>query len=399
MHGIVDIPVVCTVALPCGKLSIAAKAGTYETRCMSPSITTPQFPDEDSSVAYIDTNVGNIFLNRPKALNSLDESMVKEIRDDLRKWEQHSLHAIIIRSSRSKIFCAGGDVKAIRELSLQGHDDSVESFFSNEYVMNSAIAEYDTPVVSLIDGVCMGGGMGISIHGRFRVVSERAKLAMPETAIGFFPDVGASYFLPRLPGEVGMYLGLTGITMDYRDALYCGLATNFVPSTHIDELPKQIAGSPRTPIASILAEHDRPKFSEPGHLESHRQQIDRCFAAPTYDGVLQRLSDNGTEWSNSVLADLEKRSPQSLRITFALLRRGAERTLDACLATELRLAKAVTTSHDFIEGVRSLLVDKDKNPRWQETPSSDTHRLLDLIMEDPNEPTQSTTEHSSFNAS
>lgn len=350
---------------------------------MSPYVTAPQFPDEDSSVAYIESNVGNIFLNRPKALNSLDEQMVRAIHGDLQKWRSQRLRAVVIRSSRPKIFCAGGDVKTIRDLSIAGHTDSVESFFSHEYAMNSAIAEYDTPIVSLIDGVCMGGGMGLSMHGRFRVVSERAKLAMPETAIGFFPDVGATYFLPKLPGAIGMYLGLTGATLDFRDALYCGLATHFVPSELIDDVPKQISGSPTLPIATILAHHDRAETAEPGDLEAHRQEIDRCFAAPTLDRILERLSREDTEWSDQVTAELAKRSPQSLRITLAALQRGAERNLASCLAAELRLAKATTTSQDFIEGVRSVLVDKDKNPAWQTTSQSNTQPLLELIGDEP----------------
>lgn len=342
----------------------------------------PQFPVEDSSVAYIESNIGNVFLNRPDALNSLDESMVRAIHGDLKKWRHHELRAIVFRSSRAGIFCAGGDVKAIRQMSLDGQIGYIESFFSQEYQMNSAIADYDTPVVSLIDGVCMGGGMGISMHGQFRVVTERSRLAMPETAIGFFPDVGSSYFLPRLPGAIGMYLGLTGVTIDYRDALYCGLATHFVHSSEIEAVPKTIANSPLTPIASILADHNIAEPHEPGNLEAHRQEIDRCFGAATYDDIVRRLSDEGSAWANNVIEELAKRSPQSLLITFELLRRGAERALSSCLEAELRLAKVVTSTHDFAEGVRAVLVDKDKQPNWQKPTPSEMGRLLVLIPQD-----------------
>lgn len=364
---------------------------------MSPCMKTPQFPAEDTSVAYIESNVGSIFLNRPEALNSLDETMVRAIHEDLCKWQDHELRAVVIRSSRSKVFCAGGDVKAIRQMSLNGQPNSVESFFSHEYQMNSAIADYETPIISLIDGVCMGGGMGVSMHGRFRVVSERAKLAMPETAIGFFPDVGSSYFLARLPGAIGMYLGLTGATIDHRDALYCGLATHFVESSQIEKVPKRIASSPTVPIASILAEYSSGPTDEPSNLESHRQEIDRCFAAPTYDDVVRRLSDEGSDWANNALAELAKRSPQSLRITFELLRQGAERDLNSCLQSELRLAKAVTATHDFVEGVRAVLVDKDKQPRWRKTSPSETQRLVELITRDLDETSQLTNPAHSFN--
>lgn len=344
------------------------------------------FPEEDPSVSFIESGVGRIFLNRPTVLNSLNEAMVREIHADLERWRTADLKAIIIASSRPKTFCAGGDVKEIRRLSLSGETEKIDAFFRQEYRLNAAIANHPTPIISLIDGVCMGGGMGISMHGRFRVVTDAVKMAMPETAIGFFPDVGASFFLPRLPGAIGHYLGLTGSTIDHRDALYCGLATHRLPSAEFAELPALIAQNSDIPLASILSrfdvsgnDHDSAAVNI-GELESHRHEIDRCFGAPSFDEITSRLRSEGSAWAERVLSVLASRSPQSLRVTDALLRWGTEHTLEDCLAIELRLARAIASTRDFTEGVRTVLVDKDSTAAWQEA-TEDVDRLVGLITD------------------
>jgi enoyl-CoA hydratase/carnithine racemase len=324
--------------------------------------------------------LGHIVLNRPAAYNALNTTMVTAISTTLRAWEPERLDAVVIRSDAVKAFCAGGDIKNIRQQSVDGDVSMIEDFFAHEYALNAYIATYPKPVISLINGLCMGGGMGLAIHGRFRVVSERATLAMPETAIGFFPDVGASYFLPRLPGSLGMYLGLTGHQMDYRDALYCGLATHYVPSDIIDTVPDVLAEGRGTPVTTVLAALNTTRPEAGGHLADHRSEIDWCFGAPTLGDIETRLVTIDTRWSRSVMEKMRSLSPQSLEIPVPLLRWGGQRSLAECLQTELRMTRIITGSKDFIEGVRAVLVDKDRNPSWVKNTTRSLDRLLEPMQ-------------------
>lgn len=324
-----------------------------------------------SATAYVSSSlvngIGRIILNRPAAYNALNTAMVAAIHEALKSWESEHIEAVVISSGNTKAFCAGGDIKSIRQLSLNGDRESIEAFFAQEYALNACIASFPKPVISLINGICMGGGMGLSMHGRFRVVSDRAKLAMPETAIGFFPDVGASYFLPRLPGALGMYLGLTGYQMDYRDALYCGLATHYVEAETFDMIPDVLAKHRGTDVAAVLAALHTSCPEPGGHLAEHRLEIDWCFSAPSLQEIQERLVKADTLWSRAVREKLGCLSPRSLKITVALLHRGSQRSLTDCLQTELQMTRRITTSADFIEGVRAVLVDKDQNPVWTES--------------------------------
>ncbi|MFD3842913.1 enoyl-CoA hydratase/isomerase family protein [Streptomyces sp. NPDC058642] len=309
--------------------------------------------------------VGRILLNRPKALNALTTDMVVAIDRVLAGWEHTPLSAVVLASTSTKAFCAGGDIRTIREHSLAGDAEASERFFASEYRLNARIAEYPVPVVSLIDGVCMGGGLGLSIHGAFRVVTERAVLAMPETGIGFFPDVGASYFLPRLPGAIGMYLGLTGHRLDAADALYTGLATHFVPADGLDAVVDALADSPGDPVDLVLNRLAGPSPVAGSRLAEAREDVDRAFGAPSLGEIEKRLRHLDTPWASAASAALESASPHSLEITHALLARGRQQTLRECLDTELALARTTIRTPDFLEGVRAALVDKDRNPRWQ----------------------------------
>ncbi|MGW3645695.1 enoyl-CoA hydratase/isomerase family protein [Streptomyces sp. NPDC000878] len=318
----------------------------------------------DEVLAHVDRGVGRILLNRPKALNALTTGMVAAIDSALAAWEHTPLSAVVLASTSPKAFCAGGDIRTIREHSLAGDAEASERFFASEYRLNARIAEYPVPVVSLIDGVCMGGGLGLSVHGSFRVVTERAVLAMPETGIGFFPDIGASHFLPRLPGAIGMYLGLTGHRLDAADALYTGLATHFVPSDGIDAVADALAGSPGDPVDVVLNRlAGRSPVAESG-LAEVRGEVDRAFGAPTLGEIEKRLHHLDTPWAAAALAALESASPQSLEMTHALLARGRQRTLRECLGAELALTRTTIRTPDFLEGVRAALVDKDRSPTW-----------------------------------
>lgn len=316
-------------------------------------------------LADVRRGVGRILLNRPKALNALTTGMVAAIDRVLAAWEHVPLSAVVLASTSTKAFCAGGDIRTIREHSLAGDAEASERFFASEYRLNARIAEYRVPIVSLIDGLCMGGGLGLSVHGGFRVVTERAVLAMPETGIGFFPDIGASYFLPRLPGAIGMYLGLTGHRLDAADALYTGLATHFVPADGLDAVGDALADHPDEPVDVVLNRLAGHSPVAESRLAQVRADVDRAFGAPSLGEIDKRLRHIGNPWAATASAALESASPQSLEITHALLAGGRQRTLRECLAAELALTRTTIRTPDFLEGVRAALVDKDRTPRWQ----------------------------------
>lgn len=316
-------------------------------------------------LADVHRGVGRILLNRPRALNALTTDMVSAIDRALASWEHASLSAVVLASTSTKAFCAGGDIRTIREHSLAGDVEASERFFASEYRLNARIAEYPVPVVSLIDGVCMGGGLGLSVHGGFRVVTERAVLAMPETGIGFFPDIGASYFLPRLPGAIGMYLGLTGQRIDAADALYTGLATHFVPADLLDRVGDALADSSDEPVDAVLNRLAGRSPVAESRLAQVRGDVDWAFGASTLGEIEKRLRHLDTAWAAAASVALESASPQSLEITHALLARGRRRTLRECLEAELALTRTIIRTPDFLEGVRAALVDKDRTPAWQ----------------------------------
>jgi enoyl-CoA hydratase/carnithine racemase len=310
-------------------------------------------------IATRDRRVGRLTLNRPKALNALDPPMIAAIAAALAEWrDDPAVHAVVIDSASDRAFCAGGDIRAVRAHVIAGETGIVERFFAEEYALNAAIAEYPKPYVALIDGICMGGGIGVSVHGRVRVATEAALFAMPETAIGMFPDIGATFFLPRLPGELGVFLGLTGARVAGADAVHAGLATHFVPR---ELLPALRSALPHEGVEAI-AEYARtlPPFS----LAPHREAIDRCFSAPTVAEIISRLAAEGTEWAAATLATLAGHSPTALAVSLAAIRRGAALDLRAALDAELRLTRVVTRHPDFAEGVRAMVVDKDRRPRW-----------------------------------
>lgn len=327
--------------------------------------TTP--PAASEVLTDVHQGVGRIRLNRPKALNALTTPMVTAIDSALAAWESAPLTAVVLSSTSAKAFCAGGDMRAIRRNVLAGDAEASERFFATEYRLNARIAEHPVPIVALIDGICMGGGLGLSVHGGYRVVTENTVLAMPETALGFFPDIGAGYFLPRLPGALGMYLGLTGHRLDAADALYTGLATHFIPADRLHLVPDALADNPHTPIDTVLK--DLGDGSEVPHskLAAVRPDVDRAFGSPTLAGIRAELHRTQTPWAADTLATLDAVSPRSLDITHALLTAGRNRTLRACLTADLHLARTTILEPDFLEGVRAVLVDKDHSPVWQPT--------------------------------
>ncbi|MDV6246703.1 enoyl-CoA hydratase/isomerase family protein [Rhodococcus opacus] len=328
-------------------------------------VSTEKLTVGDAVLSELRGNVGVITLNRPRQLNALTTPMVESIDARLAAFSGEGLRAVVLNSASPRAFCAGGDIRAIRDNSLTGDAEAIERFFATEYRLNHRIATSAVPVVSFIDGICMGGGMGLSIHGTFRVVTDNASFAMPETKIGFFPDVGASYFLSRLPGALGPYLGLTGARITAADALYCGLATHRVSAGAFDEVIEAIDHGES--IHGALAGMAGSSESSAGSLAAHRAEIDWCFGARTVREVDERLSQVGGTWATTTRDTLHELSPQSLEVSLHLISWGRQRSLAQCLEAELNVARKVVKTEDFIEGVRAALVDKDQRPLWGES--------------------------------
>lgn len=316
--------------------------------------------------ASLDQGVGRLVLDRPQALNALDLAMIRDLAEPLAAWARDgSVRRVVVASGSPKAFCAGGDIRAIREFALDGDADSIRQYFAEEYALDLLIAEYPKEYVAVIDGYALGGGLGISVHGSERIVSEHAVAAMPETAIGFFPDVGASYFLPRLQGELGAYLGLTGARLSGSDVVASGLATRFIPRERLADATAALAsGVDSDSVWGAYAE-DVPALGLP------LERIDAVFAGHDVTAILDRLEHEPGEWAGAARAALAAASPTSLAVTLRLIRQGASDGLADCLARELDLATTVTKTEDFAEGVRAALVDKDRSPRWRPAAAAD----------------------------
>lgn len=318
---------------------------------------------EPSVVARTEGRAGTILLNRPRALNALDQAMIDALAEAASRFrDDPAVDLVLLEGAGGRAFCAGGDVRAMRSAVLAGDSATVERFFSSEYALNRLIAEYPKPWISLIDGVCMGGGIGVSVHGSHRVVSEHALLAMPETAIALFPDVGTSHVLPRLPGAagaMGKWIALTGARLQGAEAVEAGLATHHVPRERLAALRQALLAGDAGAVARFAA------AVPPGPVDEQRAAIERCFAPDDLASIMALLAAEDTGWAQAQAEALRHKSPTSLAVTLELLRRGAGMDLPACLAMELALTRAVTRHPDFAEGVRAVLVDKDNAPRWQ----------------------------------
>jgi enoyl-CoA hydratase/carnithine racemase len=316
---------------------------------------------EPSLIAQRDSIAGTLLMNRPKALNALDLPMIRAFAAAIAQWRDDSRVALVVlEGAGGRAFCAGGDVRAVRAAAIAGDRAAVEAFFAEEYAVNSGIATFPKPWVSLIDGVCMGGGIGVAVHNGPRVVTEHALVAMPETAIALFPDVGTSFVLPRLPGAIGAWLALTGARLTGADSVHAGLATHFVPRESLPALRAALVRDGAEVVARFAAPPPEASFA------AHRPAIDRCFGHASVAAILAALDAEGSEWAAAQATILRRMSPTSLCVSLELLKRGASQDLAACLATELALTRVVVNDHpDFAEGVRSVLVDKDGAPKWQ----------------------------------
>ena len=307
---------------------------------------------------------GMVTLDRPRALNALNLGMVRELAVALTRWEDDpDIARVVVSSTSEKAFCAGGDIRALHDLGKAGRQDEMLAFWGEEYVVNAHIHRYRKPYVSLIDGIVMGGGVGISLHGSHRIAGERYLFAMPEVGIGFFPDVGATHALPRLPGAAGVYLALTGDRIGAADAVALGLATHFVPSARMADLAEALAGAGDTDaiVAAFAQEVGQ------GRLHEARETIRTCFGAVSLPLVLERLEQaaaGGDAFAAKALATIRTKSPTSVAIAFEQMRRGAGLDFDEAMRTEFRIVSRIARGHDFYEGVRAVVVDKDNAPRW-----------------------------------
>jgi enoyl-CoA hydratase len=326
----------------------------------------------DEIVLGREGGLATLTINRPRALNALTLDNYRRFAPALRAWaEDPSVHAVVVCGAGERAFCAGGDVRAVYEAGrgISGDPDLTAVFFREEYQLIRDIHRFPKPYLAIIDGITMGGGAGISVNGAYRIATERTLFAMPETAIGLFPDVGATRFLNRCPGRIGRYLGLTGARLNAADTLYCGLATHFVPHERVEELIAALRGTEGRHIQQVLSRFAMDPGPAP--LAALRPPIDRCFDPDSVEDVLETLGAEvaaGGEWAGwaeETRAGLSTKSPTSLKITLRQLQIGPDYDVEAALVLEYRLTQHVMAAHDFYEGVRAMLIDKDQKPRWQ----------------------------------
>jgi enoyl-CoA hydratase/carnithine racemase len=315
--------------------------------------------NEDVLVTVVN-GIGRLTLNRPKAINSLTHPMVTEIGSALEAWEHdESIKAIVVSGAGDRGLCAGGDVVAIYHDAKDGGDES-RRFWHDEYLLNSYIGRYPKPYVAIMNGITMGGGVGISAHGSVRIVTETTKMAMPEVGIGFIPDVGGTYILARTPGLLGVHAALTGAPFSGADAIVMGFADHFVPH---DDLAKFDAMLDTDGIdAAVGAFAQEPP---PSSLLAHREWIDDCYAADTVGDIVAALRGHDAPQARDAADLIESRSPIAASVALEAVRRAATlATLEDVLRQEFRTSCAALRSHDLVEGIRALLIDKDKNPKW-----------------------------------
>jgi enoyl-CoA hydratase len=305
---------------------------------------------------------GIVTLNRSQALNAVTHAMVLALCKQLDEWEDDpAITRVIVTSAGGKAFSAGGDIRHLYELGQAKRTDEALQFWRDEYPLNAAIKTYRKPYIALIDGIVMGGGVGVSVHGSHRVAGDRYAFAMPEVGIGFFPDVGATWFLPRMPGKLGAYCALTGERFNAADGLAAGLATHRVSSARFPELTEALTGT--LSVDAVLA-----AFAEPagdGPVMAHKMEIDRLFAHDRVEDILAALDNEDTDWARKIAAIIRTKSPTSLKIALEQVRRGAQWDFAECMRAEFRIVSRIVHGFDFYEGVRAVIVDKDNAPQWR----------------------------------
>jgi enoyl-CoA hydratase len=299
--------------------------------------------------------LGLVTLNRPKALNALTHDMALRLERQLDLWRDDTEVAVVaIQGAGDKAFCAGGDIRVLYDAGRPGGENGRNNwqFYADEYRLNTKIKRYPKPYVSIMDGIVMGGGVGVSIHGSLRIATERTVFAMPETGIGLFPDVGGTYFLPRLPGQVGMWLGLTGSRLKGESAVAAGVCDWFMPSAELSSL------------LDMLATGDVPASPAGNSKIAQLDEINQTFAGDCVEAILSALENADSDWAAKQYAAILTKSPTCTRIAFRQIRAGVSLDFEDCMRLEYRLAKFCMTQPDFYEGVRAVILDKDNAPKW-----------------------------------
>lgn len=317
--------------------------------------------------------LGLITLNRPQALNALNLPMIRAMAPKMIDWAKDpNVRAVAIMGAGDRAFCSGGDVKAVAieaKDMQEGKSDGqlCRDFFREEYILNHLIQTFPKPYISLINGIVMGGGKGLSAHGSHRVVSENVMFAMPETNIGFFPDVGGGYFLPRCPGQTGLYLALTSKRIKAADTLYISFATHHVELADFPaliEALEDIGTGDKDEASQIIEDFAKPA---PGisEIAPHRSAIDNCFGFDHLEDIVKALQADGSDWAKETLAAMNGMSPTSMKIALRQIRLGASLDFAKVMTMEYRLSQHLMQGHDFYEGIRAALIDKDRQPKWQ----------------------------------
>lgn len=323
----------------------------------------------------VEHHIGRITLNRPQTLHSLSLDMIRAMTRQLLAWRSNAdIHGVLLDAIGDKAFCAGGDIRFFYQIGRQSpqHGSALlEDFFTEEYALNHLIHHFPKPYVAVMDGIAMGGGMGIAqcfSNSRMRIVTERTKMAMPEVNIGLFPDIGASFFLSRCPGKIGTYLALTGQTIGAADALYAGLADIYLPSTQLPALHALLKSAKANDVCAAIRtwaapfQDDAPPSS--GMLSAARQQIDRHFSHGTVADIMQSLAEDTGTFAQAAQATMQKRSPLMLCVTLEQLRRGAGMTIEDCLRMERAMMRRSFERGEVLEGIRAAVIDKDQSPKW-----------------------------------
>jgi len=326
----------------------------------------------DAEILFeVKDGLGLITLNRPKALNALTHGMILELEKVIPGWEKDpAIKAVVLRGAGDRAFCAGGDVTNLYRESRGNPSGTLRrDFFRDEYIVNRRIYRYAKPWISLIDGIDMGGGVGLSVHGSHSVASEKFLFAMPETTIGLFPDVGGGYFLTRLQGALGAFLALTSHRLKIADGVWAGIVDAHVPSARMDELQAALGAADLSgPDANRKVDAVIARFARDAGmptLPAMMPDIDRCFSAESVAEIVAKLRKQGGDWAEKQLAALLKLSPLAMAITLEQLKRCANRSFEDSMTIEYRMSQAaMRPDHDFFEGVRALLIDKDQKPKW-----------------------------------
>ena len=321
---------------------------------------------EDINIKKINSTI-LITLTREKVLNALNLNMVREIFKNIGVWDKdNDISGIIIQGAGEKSFCAGGDIVSVYHSKNELNSSLSNDFFREEYILNLSIANFSKPWISLLNGIAMGGGLGLSVHGKYRIVNNKTVTAMPETAIGLFPDVGGGYFLSRM-GNLGVYLALTGRVMNGLDSIYAGIGTHFIENENIELIIKKIIGKNNYNnefIDNVLDENAQVLKSNVSSLSKEVDNIAKHFSKDTLSEIFESLEKDNSEWANNTLEVLSKKSPTSMGVALKQLSLAKNLSLKECLIMEFRICQAMMAKNDFYEGVRANLVDKDRNPKW-----------------------------------